>query len=185
MAPLRLMTSQKVMDGLFATLSGLFLGLGLLLSWSSPASAHLGPSVTLLCPEGALNEIAANIVAEYMGEQMARNVKVVKHIDTARCLNGIRDHEAPIALVPGDQWPGDDEIVVHVGGPLRIAGTDFVLVMGRKAARRLRYSLVPRYMARLAEVLTGTDISPGLEKVRKGEGARKVALDLLRKVDLL
>jgi len=163
----------------------LFLGLCLLLGWPSPVSAHTGRSITFLCPAGTLNEVAANMVAAYMGEQMARNVKVVRHDGTVRCLNGIRDHEAPIALVPEDQWPGDDEAVVQVGGSLRVAGTDFVLVMGKDAARQLQFSLVPRYMSRLAKVLPGMDMFPGLEKVRKGEGARKVALDLLRKADVL
>lgn len=163
----------------------LLLSLCLLLGWSFPASAHMGRTITFLCPTGTLNEVAANMTAAYMGEQMARNVKVVAHDGTIRCLDGIRDHEAPMALVPEDRWTGDDEALVRVGDSLQVAGTVFVLVMGREAAGQLQFSLVPQYLLRLENVLSGIDISNGLEKAGNGEGARKIALDLLREADLL
>ena len=163
----------------------LLLGVCLLVGMSSPGWAHMGRTINFLCPAGPENELAANMAAAYMSEQMARDVKVVVHDKAARCLDGIRGHEGPIALVPMAQWPGDDAALVRFDPSLQVGGTVFVLVMGREAAGQLQFSLVSRYLSRLEDSLPGMDINRGLERVRGREGARKVALDLLRKADVL
>ncbi|TNF49962.1 hypothetical protein EP232_01075 [bacterium] len=157
----------------------------LLVSCVATAFAHMGRSIVFLCPEGLLTELAAHVVAAYMGEQMARDIEVSTRENPTGCLDSIRDRQAPMALIPRADWSEDQEGLVRVGEFLPANGTVFVLVMGEEAASNLQFSLVSKYLTRLSEGLTRRDIEDGSTRVGKGEGPRKVALDLLREADLV
>ncbi len=157
----------------------------LLVSCAATALAHMGRSVAFLCPEGPVPELAAHIVAAYMGEQMGRDLKVSTRENPARCLGSILDRQAPMALIPEAGWSDKYKGLVRVGDFLTADGTVFVLVMGEDAASNLQFSLVPRYLVRLSEGLARWDLEDASKRVRNGEAPRKVALDVLREADLL
>lgn len=157
----------------------------MMVSCATTAFAHMGRSIAFLCPEGPLPELAAHVVAAYMGEQMGRDIEVSTRENPTGCLDSILDRQAPMALIPEVGWSNKHKGLVRTGDFLPADGMVFILVMGEDAASNLQFSLVPRYLDRLSEGLTRLDLENGSTRVKKGEGPRKVALDLLREVDLL
>lgn len=156
-----------------------------LLSGVSPASGHMGKGIDFLSPEGHGAELAAHVVAAYMGEQMGRDIKVKVRKNPEECLESLFVREAPIALVHEQDWEAGYRGLVKSGEFLPGNGPRFVLVMGEEAAANLQFSLVQKYLARLSEGIGQSDMEEGIRRVRGGEGPRKVALDLLREADLL
>jgi len=166
-----------------------FLRIGLLLllmfSGASTVAAHMGRTIAFLAPEGHLPELAGYVVASYIGEQMGRDMDVSTRETSARCLDSILHREAPMALIPETDWNDGNTALVRAGDFRPVGGVVFVLVMGEEAAGNLQFSLVDRYLAKLSEGLNRQELEDGSERVRDGEGPRKVALDLLREADLI
>lgn len=149
------------------------------------AHAHMGRTIQLFHPDGVEESLAANIVAAYMGEQMGREIVAKGRGRAASCLEGILEKESPMALLPENVWTGSRAGLTRVGPTVRMGEARYVLIMGQEAAGQLQFSLVPRYLATLTEVLKGMDLERWIGSVRRGSGARKVALDLLREGDIL
>lgn len=157
----------------------------LLLSAASASYAHMGRTIQLLYPDGVEESLAANLVAAYMGEQMGREIVVESRRGPTACLDGILAREAPMALVPEDEGRGARDGLVRMGDPVRVGSRIYVLIMGREAADQLRFSLVSTYLRTLSERLAGIDPGAAISSIEGGSGARKVALDLLRKGDII
>ncbi|UCG38132.1 MAG: hypothetical protein JSV00_07995, partial [bacterium] len=125
------------------------------------------------------------VVAAYFGEQMGREFTILEKETQAECLGAVISLQAPMALSQF-QFPGSPpEGVRRVGDGLEAGGRVLVLVLGDQAADRLDFSLVPLYMEKLAAGLAPGDWEEGLAMLRSGAGARKTALKMLRKRDLL
>lgn len=157
----------------------------LLLSAGTPVQAHMGRTIYLLYPEGADESLAANIVAAYMGEQMGREILAEGRKGTASCLDGVIARESPMALVPADGWESGPSGLVKMDPAIRVGTSRYVLIMGQEAAGQLQFSLVRQYLSVLSAGLDGKDLDRSIDLVRRGSGARKVALDLLREGDML
>ncbi len=156
---------------------------------AAPSWAHqMGRSIPLLYGGGEGALLAAHVVAAYFTEQMGYEVRpreLGAH-ESAREL--LKSQEAPwiMELLPlkGSRvWDGI--AMVPMDSPFPLEGRIAVLSMTAEASRDLKFSLVPRYLEKLRSGLAPGDWEEGLARVRSGEGARKVALDMLRKRDLL
>jgi len=129
--------------------------------------------------------LAAQVVACYFGEQLGREVELVRSDSLARCVEWVRNREFPMAVVPAGAAEDLPEGVRMLGGVLGAPGRSFVLVMGSDARQKLEFSLVQRYMDTLSGRLGPADWEKADERVQAGEGVRGVALDMLREKDLI
>lgn len=154
----------------------------------APVSAqahHMGRTIPIVHSGGQAAALAGHIIAAYFEEQMGRDTALLEKAGVQATLEQITDRQAPMAVVPvvpREQIPGD--IVIVLPG-LDTGEGVFTLAMGSEAKKDLQFSLVPRYMEKLSERLSLEAWKIGLERVKTGEGVRKVALDMLREGDLL
>lgn len=165
---------------LFARLSRLIISVGILTVTAVPSPAHMGKTVPIVHAGGPAAALAGNVVAAYFGEQMGRETSLFVKSDVWECLQTIVDKEGPMAVipvVPREEIP--DGVVIVLPG-IDTGEAVFTLVMGSDAKGELQFSLVPRYMEKLASKLSPAAWEKGLARVRAGEGVRKVALDMLR-----
>jgi len=116
---------------------------------------------------------------------MGRETELVPLTSAALCLEAVRKREFPMAVVPGTVRVGLPEGLQILDGFLGAPGRTFVLVMGSDARKKLEFSLVQRYMDTLTKKLGPEDWERAEDRVRKGEGVRGVALDILKEKDLL
>lgn len=148
---------------------------------------HMGRTVPIGFSDSGFPHVhlAAQVIASYFEEQMGRNMELSAEISMEKCLDSILAKEMPMAVVPllpAEKMP--DGVVVVIPGI--DAGKGIItLVMGTEAKQNLQFSLVPKYMEKLADKLSTADWEKGLARVDSGEGVRKVALDMLRESDLL
>ncbi|MDF1535370.1 MAG: hypothetical protein P1S46_02575 [bacterium] len=145
---------------------------------------HMGKSVPIAHSGGPVADLAGNVVAAYFEEQLGRDTELFTRSSVEECFRDITEKEAPMALVPvvpRDRIP--DGIVIVLPGIDTGQGV-FTLAMGSDARGELQFSLVPRYMEKLGSGLSSEAWEKGLARVKAGEGARKVALDMLREGDL-
>jgi len=149
------------------------------------AGHSMGEAVPVAYIEGQDKGFAANVVAAYFGEQMGREIRLIPGESGQECLEMLRSGMAPMAVL--DQIPGSGSLKgISVAGQVPVAGrASAVLVMGEDAGKQLQFSLVPMYMEKLKSVLAAEDWEKGLARIRRGEGVRKVALDMLRGKDLI
>lgn len=155
----------------------------LMMSTSSHAH-HMGRTIPIVHSPGQAALLAGNIVAAYFEEQMGRNMELSPKSSVAGCVAAVMARESPMAIGPvmsKEEIP--DGLVVVLPG-LDTGQGVFTLAMGREAKKDLQFSLVPRYMEKLSEKLSVETWAKGLERVKAGEGVRKVALDMLRENDL-
>lgn len=148
------------------------------------AGAHMGRVIPLCSAQGENAALVANIVSAYIGEQLGRNVRVVNAPDDESCLAEIEARKAPMTLVNSGTDIGKG-IYVQVGPVMSTSVGSYRLVMGKEAANRLIYSLMPDYLAMLSESFGTLSLKEALRDVRSGKGPKKVAIDLLMKADLL
>ena len=84
---------------------------------------------------------------------------------------------------------GNDDVVpggiVGITPALKAGKVTITLVMGADARKNLQYSLVPKYMEKLNQLIEPEAWLRALDRVKNGEGVRKVALDMLREADLI
>ncbi len=151
-----------------------------------PAHGHyMGRSVPIgYTGEGSVH-LAAQVIASYFEEQMGRGTELSIESSVEECFQTIIEKEAPMAVVSlgvDDVVPGG---IVRITPGLNTGKVTITLVMGTGARRNLQYSLVPKYMEKLSKRLAQADWEKALERVEAGEGVRGVALDMLRKADLL
>ena len=149
------------------------------------ASGHrMGEAVPIAFVEGSETGFAASVIAVYFSEQMGKEIGLVPGKSSQKCLDMVRTGIAPMAVL--DRMPAHTiRDVVVVEPVLAKGGEAAVLVMGERAVRQLQFSLVPRYMEKLGNVLDAADWELGLARVRAGEGIRKAAIDMLRDKDLI
>jgi hypothetical protein len=164
----------------------LFLILGILAVVPVSAHAHhMGRTIPIVHSGGQAAALAGHIVAAYFEEQMGRDTALSEKAGVQATLEQITGRQAPMAVVPvisREQTPGD--IVIVLPG-LDTGEGVFNLAMGSEAKKDLQFSLVPQYMEKLSKELSPEAWKKGLERVKAGEGVRKVALDMLREGDLL
>jgi hypothetical protein len=164
----------------------LFLTVGVLAVVPVSAHAHhMGRTIPIVHSGGQAAALAGHIVAAYFEEQMGRDTALSEKAGVQATLEQITGRQSPMAVVPvvpREQTPGD--IVIILPG-LDTGQGVLTLVMGREAKKDLQFSLVPRYMEKLSEKLSVEAWAKGLERVKTGEGVRKVALDMLRESDLI
>ena len=129
--------------------------------------------------------LAGNIVAAYFEEQMGREMVLLEKTAVQEILQQIIEHQAPMAVVPVLPREQIPESVVIVLPGLDTGEGIFTLAMGIDARKELQFSLVPQYMEKLSEKLTHDTWKKGIDRVKAGEGIRKVALDMLREGDLI
>jgi hypothetical protein len=121
------------------------------------------------------------VVAAYFGEQMGRNTLLVATDGCDGSVSALEAKEAPMAVV-NCNWSEPPDGMAFKGPALALAGIK--LVMAGHAVGDLNFSLVGKYMEKLATI-SGGEWEAAMARVEKGEGVRKVALDLLRERDLL
>ena len=129
--------------------------------------------------------LAAQVVASYFEEQMARGTKLVEKGSPAECLQSIRDREFPMAVIPAAAAEDLPKGVVKLEGMLGAPGRTVVFVIGSDARKKLEFSLFPAYLDRLSKGLTPAEWEEALTSVEAGKGIKGVALDMLRRADLL
>jgi len=151
-----------------------------------PAHGHYGgrPVPIGHTGEGSVH-LAAQVIASYFEEQMGRVTKLVEKGSPAECIQSVRDREFPMAVVAYVAAGGLPEGVLKLDGTLGVPGQSVFFVMGSDARRKLEFSLVPGYLERLSKKLAPADWEKALARVEAGEGVRGVALEMLRRADLL
>jgi hypothetical protein len=165
---------------LFARLSRLIISVGILTVTAVPSPAHMGKTVPIVHAGGPAAALVGNVVAAYFEEQMGRGTVLTEKTGVPEALGQVIAREAPMAVtpvVPREEIP--DGVVIVLPGIDTGEGV-FTLAMGSDAREELQFSLVPRYMEKLASGLSPEAWEKGLARVRGGEGVRKVALDMLR-----
>lgn len=151
-----------------------------------PVHGHsMGRSVPIGHSGSEALRLTANVVASYFEEQMGRETTLVEEPSPVLCIESLRDREFPMAVVPEDATQGLPDDLVVLGKRLGPPGLEAVLVMGADAVKRLEFSLVTDYLESLARGLAPSHWKRALERVQAGEGARGVALDMLREADLI
>ena len=153
---------------------------------AAPAHGHyMGRPVPIgYTGEGSVH-LAAQVVASYFEEQMGRKTELSIESSVEECFQTIIEKEAPMAVVPlgsDDVIPGG---IVGITPALKAGKVTITLVMGAGARRDLQYSLVPKYMEKLSKRLVPADWEKALARVEAGEGVKGVALEMLRRADLL
>jgi hypothetical protein len=145
----------------------------------------MGEAVPIAYIEGPEAQFAAYVIAAYFGEQMGRETRLVPGATVTVCLDMLRSGRSPMAVL--DMLPENHDLagLTVVDPVLPVGGKTGMLVMGEEASKQLQFSLVPMYMEKLENRLSFRDWETGLARVRFGEGARKVALEMLREKDLI
>lgn len=156
----------------------------LILATAMNSGAHTGRVIPLCCDEDQKTVFVANIVSAYFTEQMGRYVRVVQVQEKGQCLDEMEAERAPISVVAGRNAV-DSVVYVTVGPALTSSIGSYSILMGRKAKDLLIFSLVPQYIDRLSGAFGSLPLQEALERVRSGQGPRKVALDILRNADLI
>ncbi len=167
-----------------ALLRSAILGVLLVIGITLNAEAHTGRIIPLCCGSDYESRLIANLVSSYIGEQMGRDVKVVNAADEGLCFVEMQTEKAPLAVLKNRNTAGND-IYVKVGPVLKTLLGDYIVVMGQKASEKLIFSLVPQYLERLSQTFGSLPLGEALRRVESGEGARKVAIEVLREADLL
>ncbi len=167
-----------------ALLRSAILAVLIIISFTLNADAHTGRIIPLCCGSDYESRLIANLVSSYISEQMGRDVRVVNAATEDLCFVEMQMEKAPLSVLK-NQNTAENDIYVKVGPVLISPFGDYVVVMGQKASEKLIFSLVPQYLARLSEAFGSLHLGEALQKVKSGEGARKVAIDVLREADLL
>jgi len=151
-----------------------------------PAHGHYGGRIVPIgyTGEGSVH-LAAQVIASYFEEQMGREMELSVESTVEECFQTINRKKAPMAVVP----LGNDDVVpggiVGITPALKAGKVAITLVMGADARKNLQYSLVPKYMENLNQLIEPEAWLRALDRVKNGEGVRKVALDMLREADLI
>jgi hypothetical protein len=153
---------------------------------ATPAHGHFMGKVVPIRYAGEMSvHLAAQVVASYFEEQMGRETELSAHNSVKECFKIILGKEAPLAVV---SLAADDDIpdgIVAITPGLKAGKVNITLVMGAGARKNLQYSLVPKYMENLNSFIEQGAWQKALDRVKGGEGVRKVALDMLRSADLI
>lgn len=162
-----------------------FLAAAVVLAACSVQAHHMGRVIPVgYSGQGAI-PLAAHVIASYFEEQMGREMELSAENSIEKCIGSIIEKRAPMAVVPLQKAEDLPEAVVVVLPEINAGQGIITLIMGREAKKDLQFSLVPKYMEKLAEKLSPADWERGMARIDSGEGIRKVALDMLREGDLL
>ena len=151
-----------------------------------PAHGHyMGRTVPIGYAGNGPVHLVAQVIASYFEEQMGRETELSVESSVEECIQTIIKKEAPMAVVSLGVNDGVPDGIVRVTPGLNAVDVTITLIMGADARRDLQYSLVPKYMENLNRLIEQEAWIKALNRVKNGEGVRKVALDMLREADLL
>jgi len=145
----------------------------------------MGRVIPLLHEDGDRSTLASHVFAAYVGEQMGAEIRprLVNKGESVSELLKAREAPWVLKILGFKTRPLWD--LVEVEPHFVVVDKDAVLFMTVESRKDLKFSLLPRYIEKILTGFDHKDWEAGLNRVKAGEGVRKVALDMLREADLI